>query len=1153
MAPDYTTLTESGVSAPSPPGKIDSSLKDARGNGNKQPERLTLPPHSGIFSDDLVSPFDTSKNGPPGITTTADVEVDRGEREHTLQKEILDLKQRRRSDSERIKALQEELFESKARHETAEELSKVYRHDVQVYKNQNRRSEADLLTARIERERDREEWLSESEAYRSENEGLRNRLQESEDESNLRSYFVRRLTLINRKSGNYLQNISRLPRRPAFDVGSPAGVPAWAIGQYLYDSQEDQGRELAIKQWLFCAKLAMKAKDYSKCLNLAFKAARHAFLLNNMPLLAKCSYYRGCAEYADGMYQAALASFEEALRAYGRYSEAALAVKGLARVKRKTTSSSTNWESVWNTEYSNGDEPQVAKVDTVLAAGTYCAQIPLSRWSLDGTVDRPKSMGIKLEPTTEQTAFPDAIECIPTLSRSQPFAPREAQRDLDKEDESVLLRPLDVNDGSPDFYIRPAIPRDALIALTKIGLIKGSLLSEYESDAKTLPERRNSYVRKQKPRKKPPEMPNILEADEISPLTSHPVRRSSTKSSPGYESPSRSSPVFSQHPNRRRPTALQLAERTTVARDSPKRLTTSPTEHYDSSDKDEDLGFDINQHNNMRKPRSLKPRQKENDSPRSQIHIQNSTMTSLDSVLHQTVGHHGPLPAKRNASLQDSQKQILGSTNPSREMFSPTRLEDNGRRRATIQEPSGERELMAKATRKATSPQEETSSSPRHGPRRSSLRSASTQRDTLSKRKVSFSAAHKDAKASPSSGCKSSPNEYLPLASPSLDSPPNPLEGSISPPTPKFKLRRESTGRWSLENSIHGAHIIPRTSIVDLETELTDVGEKLDSPPFTQSIRQKDARSENSPILSDENLGRSLQSTPDRPSSHPQMINHPESPSPTQSPSRLPPPPKGPASPRSPRSAHSRKSSRSRRPSSLNLAGTNDATTAPGILIEHRSTGVSPHIKWASGNASSPQLERRVSNVASISSGASAVHRSPRPPPTPSSSYSTSPDDASPRSVHQRSTSITAPAPYSPVRSSPLNRLSMSSSNESGRAGSPRTPPSPAIERARERRQSSWHPAKVVSLLSPNIGKFFTRRHPSDSGFEGDEEADVGGDEEDGDGEEEVAFTPREQAIFGEGVSDEVVEVRGSIGEEAGGGGVEEDERKIELEESAMH
>lgn len=93
---------------------------------------------------------------------------------------------------------------------------------------------------------------------------------------------------------------------------------------FLYENGTDQIREQIVRVALLRAQAAWQSgrrPDWNRMENMARTATRMAETLDYRPLVARCSFYRGVAEYGQKRYIDAEGSFEEAQECWGKYKE----------------------------------------------------------------------------------------------------------------------------------------------------------------------------------------------------------------------------------------------------------------------------------------------------------------------------------------------------------------------------------------------------------------------------------------------------------------------------------------------------------------------------------------------------------------------------------------------------------------------------------------------------------------------------------------------------------------------------------------------------------------------------------------------------------------------------------------------------------------
>lgn len=90
---------------------------------------------------------------------------------------------------------------------------------------------------------------------------------------------------------------------------------------FLYTNVSDQTRELIVRTSLVRARTAGQYRDWNKMENMARSATRMAEQLLYAPLVGRCFFYRGMAEYMQKRWLDAQASFDEARACKGKYKE----------------------------------------------------------------------------------------------------------------------------------------------------------------------------------------------------------------------------------------------------------------------------------------------------------------------------------------------------------------------------------------------------------------------------------------------------------------------------------------------------------------------------------------------------------------------------------------------------------------------------------------------------------------------------------------------------------------------------------------------------------------------------------------------------------------------------------------------------------------
>lgn len=90
---------------------------------------------------------------------------------------------------------------------------------------------------------------------------------------------------------------------------------------FLYTNSSDQTRELIVRTSLQRARTAGQNRDWNKMENMAQSATKMAEQLDYAPLVGRCFFYRGMAEYMQKRWPDAQASFNEARACKGKYKE----------------------------------------------------------------------------------------------------------------------------------------------------------------------------------------------------------------------------------------------------------------------------------------------------------------------------------------------------------------------------------------------------------------------------------------------------------------------------------------------------------------------------------------------------------------------------------------------------------------------------------------------------------------------------------------------------------------------------------------------------------------------------------------------------------------------------------------------------------------
>lgn len=116
---------------------------------------------------------------------------------------------------------------------------------------------------------------------------------------------------------SFLQVPRGPPNHPKLRKGDGQGDPP-AEGSFLYARIEDQFCELTVKVMLIRAQEAVRKEEWGKVFDLAVQARERAKQLDFEPLVGKCYFWQGVAEYRQAMYSDALNSLQraEACRAF---------------------------------------------------------------------------------------------------------------------------------------------------------------------------------------------------------------------------------------------------------------------------------------------------------------------------------------------------------------------------------------------------------------------------------------------------------------------------------------------------------------------------------------------------------------------------------------------------------------------------------------------------------------------------------------------------------------------------------------------------------------------------------------------------------------------------------------------------------------------
>lgn len=87
------------------------------------------------------------------------------------------------------------------------------------------------------------------------------------------------------------------------------GLTDQELGSFLYTNHRDQISELTVKVMLIRAERAIEDKQWAEAYDLAVEARKLARDLDFPPLIGRCDFWKGVAEYHQGLWSSALASF----------------------------------------------------------------------------------------------------------------------------------------------------------------------------------------------------------------------------------------------------------------------------------------------------------------------------------------------------------------------------------------------------------------------------------------------------------------------------------------------------------------------------------------------------------------------------------------------------------------------------------------------------------------------------------------------------------------------------------------------------------------------------------------------------------------------------------------------------------------------------
>lgn len=726
-----------------------------------------------------------------------------GIEEERLRIEVQWLKQSRQTALDRIDELEGEARVLSAEVEQLSGNLKVSEQLSSMYKHKNQTSLDILFRERSDAKRTEEGLISE-------NEELKTRLDQSEANQAQQLEWQRLLNSIVNAHESGGPHSDPLPKRPALDPATRNGMPPWATGLFLYEAVPDQIRELNIKLLLHRARLTGKCRDFQRTLSLALQAGKSAYLLNNMPLLAKCSYYRGCAEYGLHEYHLAHVSFEEALSAKGRYIEGAWAAKWL----RKMQKSSPREEELQSkefmpTKYALAQSRQHGPNINTLPHMRSIA-MPTSRWLVDEAAKTPKAMSIRGRQSMRKTRLIEAIETVAGLSDREPSPTRRAQRQLDKEDSSVLLRP-ETRCGNCKFYYNSILhPSDHSHLQVEADI--ATLLNNQKLDLSVSLDPTDSKIEKEGiqkrtlkilPRHKiqesaPPRDPSL----KLVPLHFNPTARAV------YRLREERQPSI-EHPHERRSLVVELPEQRNRSKSLQANITSA--RHYDSSDKDED--------NSITKFPSAT---KQMSSPRISRRPSSLQLVGVPSQTLSKTKDPGRFSTDPEASSVGRLFQILPNRN-GEELCDHTMTNEPASKSISISS-VGEHNLSPNTSLFPTHQMLPHGFDVQHSAtRRSSLRSSAKPSSAPSNRRVSFSSSQVSLPTSPDVVLLSSPDTSY------LSSPHTPTSALLSPATSPYKEDKQLEERQVQDSSIE------RNRAINLEEELCGINEGLSSPSVESS------------------------------------------------------------------------------------------------------------------------------------------------------------------------------------------------------------------------------------------------------------------------------------------------------------------------------
>ena len=743
--------------------------------------------------------------------------------------------------------------------------------------------------------------------------------------------------------------VSTLPKRPAFDPEEPGGVPNWAIGLYLYEEPQDQWHEIMIKQLLLRSQIAQHSQDFKKALDLAIEAGGHAYTLNNMPLLARCSYYRGRAEYALRQYRVAILSLEEAQSAKGRYAEGNWSQKDLRRAKSK-------WRKTEGLDLSERDthSSSILNEGTILqVAGEDRLVLSTDRWVRDDEHEPPRRISNDVpEPYHPASTGNRKGFRLHRSQRSSSAPPQGlAERELFVDDMSVLLRPPSNDEQGCSYYYNTIYPSQRQKERHKRGsgsVSSVSLASSIEGDTSQDSDVETLGPRSQRQRASLP----TIRSDSSLPTSSF-GDRTSMKS------------------HRKRPSQLNLGKisnMTTIA----SRPAEPKSAHYEHSDADDspnvpNFQFPLRTPRTPRTPRTgqATPKVDPNthkvkdkigapvtaDQIQDRIKIHRPRKTDALEITQDDAGAEdlavdGSVPTPNTA---DTLPNLLRAESDPTTML----------RQAPTEAPSSAKaaKLLGLADRRSSlrdSANKQTDIPPSLQ-RNVSFAKSPTKRRKPGTKRASFPAPWTPPPPTAPETPTLDTTSIRPLLPPKGLPSPHSATGNTPPDTPRFVIVKQRTGKYRLEPDVATPGTAPLNVTTDLESELSEMDESLSPDYASDYVEVSPVVGVRSPLQADHD-GVAVSTALEPP----------------QTPNTL--------KPRSPRIA---------RPKGIDtiLANSGDGTRKTGSQTkrepnedandpdaDHSETH-SPHVKFAGEKSSDmPTLERRISTHDRSVSSAEATY-----------------------------------------------------------------------------------------------------------------------------------------------------------------------------------